>query len=237
MVLNVDVAPTLLDLAGVTPPASFHGDPSCFPERAGGGPALLALAEFFPEKVNPRVPAWQAVRTDRWKYIHYPRLDGMDELYDLASDPGEVGRPSRRPGRAAFVRGLQGELKSLLESTRAEPSCSPGSRWSRRCTGATCSTGTRALMAVTVRTGPPRGSAGQSRQDLLDHVPMAWVEATAAGEANQAARSQPPRESRSRWPSKNSTRRTGARPHHPASQSRRGHRGSALALPPFVLRR
>ena len=30
---------------------------------------------------------YQAVRTERYKYIHYTELSGMDELYDLRSDP------------------------------------------------------------------------------------------------------------------------------------------------------
>jgi arylsulfatase A-like enzyme len=47
------------------------------------------LAEYFLEKVAPRAPAWQAVRTARWKYIHYTELEGMDELYDLEKDPCE----------------------------------------------------------------------------------------------------------------------------------------------------
>ena len=37
------------------------------------------------------VPAWQAVRTDRWKYIHYyQESDSLDELYDLQADPKEI---------------------------------------------------------------------------------------------------------------------------------------------------
>ncbi len=32
---------------------------------------------------------FKAVRTDRWKYIHHVDLMGMDELYDLKSDPYE----------------------------------------------------------------------------------------------------------------------------------------------------
>ena len=119
MVLNVDVAPTLLDLAGVTPPAKFHGR-SFLPllKEPAGDWRPVGPCPVFPEKVNLLVPAWQAVRTDRWKYIHYPRLDGMDELYDLASDPGEVVNRVADPAAQPSRRGLQGELKSLLESTR-----------------------------------------------------------------------------------------------------------------------
>ena len=108
MVLNVDVAPSILALARVTPPAKFHGR-SFLPllQDPVVGWRTAALAEFFPEKVNPRVPAWQAVRTDRWKYIHYPRLDGMDELYDLASDPVEMNNRLADPAAQPSLRGLE----------------------------------------------------------------------------------------------------------------------------------
>jgi N-acetylglucosamine-6-sulfatase len=119
MVLNVDVAPTLLSLARVNPPAKFHGR-SFLPllSNSVDGWRTASLAEFFPEKVNPRVPAWQAVRSDRWKYIHYPRLEGMDELYDLSSDPGEIDNRVADPAAQGSLRELQRALKSLLESTR-----------------------------------------------------------------------------------------------------------------------
>jgi len=32
---------------------------------------------------------YQAVRNGRWQYIRYTELPGMDELYDLRSDPCE----------------------------------------------------------------------------------------------------------------------------------------------------
>jgi arylsulfatase A-like enzyme len=33
---------------------------------------------------------YQAVRTERWKYIHYLELTGADELYDLQADAFEL---------------------------------------------------------------------------------------------------------------------------------------------------
>jgi len=48
------------------------------------------LSEYFMEPQYQRVPSWQAVRNERWKYVHFTELAGMDELYDLKSDPGEM---------------------------------------------------------------------------------------------------------------------------------------------------
>ena len=50
------------------------------------------LIEYFSDTVFPRIRkmGYQAVRTKRWKYIHYRDLKGADEIYDLASDPYEM---------------------------------------------------------------------------------------------------------------------------------------------------
>jgi N-acetylglucosamine-6-sulfatase len=55
---------------------------------------------------------YQALRTERWKYIHYTELEGMDELYDLARDPYEMHNVIA--SEKARLPGLRAELKSLL---------------------------------------------------------------------------------------------------------------------------
>lgn len=72
--------------------------------------------EYFQEKTAPRVPTWQAVRTDRWKYIRYIELEGMDEMYDLQSDPYEL--KNLIDEESAQTR--HKELKSELEKLRRE---------------------------------------------------------------------------------------------------------------------
>ena len=118
LVLNVDLAPTLLDLAGVEPRATFQGRsfvPIVRDPKADWRDAILL--EHFVEKVG-NVPKWQAVRTDRWKLIHYPDLDGMDELYDLRDDPGEVTNRIADPEAAGSLRSLRAELQARLRATR-----------------------------------------------------------------------------------------------------------------------
>ena len=50
---------------------------------------LHSLSEIFPLGADghyvlaSHVLDWQAVRSDRWKYIHYPKMPEYDELYDL----------------------------------------------------------------------------------------------------------------------------------------------------------
>ena len=59
---------------------------------------------------------YKAVRTDRWKYIHYAELQGMDELYDLASDPYEMHNLIGEASARTTLDSLQKELERLLRS-------------------------------------------------------------------------------------------------------------------------
>jgi arylsulfatase A-like enzyme len=121
LVLNIDIAPTLYELAGVTPPIKMHGKSLV--------PVLLNpeaehrtdfLAEYFFEKVAPRHAEWQAVRSDRWKYIHYVDLEGMDELYDLKDDPYELNNLISFPDHATTVRTMKERLTQLLSASDAD---------------------------------------------------------------------------------------------------------------------
>jgi N-acetylglucosamine-6-sulfatase len=60
---------------------------------------------------------YKAVRTDRWKYIHYTELAGMDELYDLKADPYEM-KNLVADAQAPLTR-MQTELHRLLKETAA----------------------------------------------------------------------------------------------------------------------
>ena len=89
--MNIDVAPALLELAGVESVIPMHGKsfvPLFKDPKAPWREAFLA--EYFLEKVARRTPTWQAVRTRDWKYIRYSEYEGMDELYNLKADPKEL---------------------------------------------------------------------------------------------------------------------------------------------------
>ena len=119
MALNIDVAPTLLEIAGAEPLERVHGR-SLVPLLSSSAEDWRTsfLAEHFLEKVVPRAPAWQAVRTDRWKYIHYPELQGMDELYDLVEDPFEMENLIGRPAAQPALSKMKAELLQLLHESR-----------------------------------------------------------------------------------------------------------------------
>jgi arylsulfatase A-like enzyme len=118
--LDVDIAPTLLELAGAPVRKGIHGR-SLVPLLRGSdsGWRRSALAEYFTEPNYPRIPSWQAVRTGRWKYIRYTELDGMDELYDLQADPYEMKNRIADPAAGETLRELKKELERLLKETGA----------------------------------------------------------------------------------------------------------------------
>jgi len=77
------------------------------------------LIEYYSDTVFPRIltMGYEAVRTERYKYIRYTELPGMDELYDLDTDPFEMDNLRGSPKGRALLPPLQAELARLqLES-------------------------------------------------------------------------------------------------------------------------
>lgn len=112
--LNIDIAPTLLELAGIKVPATVQGR-SLVPLVRGAttGWRDSFLVEYYSDKVFPRVlnMGYKAIRTTRWKYIHYFELQDMDELYDLEADAYEMNNLINEP---AALEPLN-EMKRLLQ--------------------------------------------------------------------------------------------------------------------------
>ncbi|GMV83724.1 MAG: sulfatase [Planctomycetota bacterium] len=81
----IDLFPTFCAAAGTDLPESCDGI-NLMPALQG---ERLARNEIFSESVRLKAPgdAGCMLRRDTWKYCYY--LDGAEELYDLASDPGE----------------------------------------------------------------------------------------------------------------------------------------------------
>ena len=113
LALNLDLAPTLLELSGVAVPNTVQGR-SLVPLLAGQRTAWRNsfLIEYYTDTVFPRVlqMGYKAVRTERWKYIHYLELNGVDELYDLKSDPYEMKNLIAEPRAAKSLAAMKREL-------------------------------------------------------------------------------------------------------------------------------
>ena len=122
MALSIDIAPTLLELAGLRPDPVVQGRSLVPVLGSSGGPWRSSfLVEYFTDTVFPRIRnmGYAAVRTERHKYIRYSELSGMDELYDLGADPLEQTNIIDRPDSRPVLQQLRAELQRLLDDTNA----------------------------------------------------------------------------------------------------------------------
>ena len=114
LVLNIDIAPTVLELAGVPIPDWMHGR-SWVPLLEGpNAPWRDAfLYEYYEYPAVHCVRKNRGVRTDRWKLIHFWEQPEEFELYDLASDPDEMDNLAGRPDQADRIKSLRARLADL----------------------------------------------------------------------------------------------------------------------------
>jgi N-acetylglucosamine-6-sulfatase len=116
MVLTIDLAPTLMELAGLAPLSGMEGR-SLVPIFTGapGRWRESFLVEYYSDTVFPRIlkMGYSAVRTTKAKYIEYRDLTGMNELYDLEADPYEEHNLIASPAAGSLLKTMQGELQRL----------------------------------------------------------------------------------------------------------------------------
>jgi N-acetylglucosamine-6-sulfatase len=117
MVLALDIAPTLIELAGGRPGRHIQGR-SFLPvlRRSYVKWRKSFLIEYYNESAWPWIVgmSYKAVRTERAKLIHWVHKDGVDELYDLKRDPYEICNVIRRPAYGRVRSRLYRELKKLV---------------------------------------------------------------------------------------------------------------------------
>ena len=84
--------------------------------RAGWRKSIFV--EYWAENAYPWLVAmsYKAVRTDRYKYIHWinrARNGELDELYDLEKDPYELVNLAHKPSAKAVKARMHRELRKL----------------------------------------------------------------------------------------------------------------------------
>lgn len=118
MVLNIDLAPTIVDLAGVAVPREMQGRSwkPLFTGRTSGWRQSF-LAEYFWEANFPTTPTLVALRTPSAKLIKYPGHDEWTELFDLANDPYETKNLVRDPAQRDLLARMNAEFDRQVKAT------------------------------------------------------------------------------------------------------------------------
>jgi N-acetylglucosamine-6-sulfatase len=118
LVQNIDVAPTVLEAAGVRAPDYMDGR-SFLPLLEGEEVEWrdAVFYEYYWEAAFPQTPTTYGVRTDRYKFIHYHGIWDTDELYDLQADPDEMHNLIDVPEHQDRIKQMREQLYSWLERT------------------------------------------------------------------------------------------------------------------------
>ncbi|MFU8892422.1 MAG: sulfatase-like hydrolase/transferase [Luteolibacter sp.] len=122
MVLNIDLAPAYLDIAGL-PQADTMNGRSWKPLAAGEKPGdwrTSFLAYYFKELGD--TPTCFGVRTSGAKFVYYPGKPEWTEAFDLTKDPHETDNLA---GDKAFAAPLRAELTRLAFEYGLEKAAPP----------------------------------------------------------------------------------------------------------------
>lgn len=116
LVLNIDVAPTFLDLAGLPVPDAMQGR-SLVPLVEGRATDWRQsfLAEYFLDPEYPNTPAWVGVRTRAAKLVKYPGHEDWTELFDLSTDPYEINNLAKDAAHRPLLERMERELDTQMK--------------------------------------------------------------------------------------------------------------------------
>lgn len=141
LVSSVDMAPTIVSLAGLQPPASMQGrdlsavlaqtqDMSTWRETVFMenlflqkliGPSKKAGGDLASSKLVQRNESYRThgIRSGKWKYfVYYEHDPVIEELYDLSTDPLEQNNLASAPEQAETLRKFRARTKEMHEAAR-----------------------------------------------------------------------------------------------------------------------
>ena len=120
MVMNIDLAPTFLELAGMKSKPSQMQGISMVPLLKGENPSWRnkIFYEYYWEAAFPQTPTIFCVRGDRYKYIFNYGIWDINELYDLKEDPNEMNNLVRNKEMSSIGLELRKQLFEWMEETK-----------------------------------------------------------------------------------------------------------------------
>lgn len=113
--MNVDLAPTLLSLAGIDVPNDMQGR-SLVPFLTGQPPGDWRDHVYYRyyDSKGYNIPQHQSVRTDSHKLIYFPK-DERYELFDLKADPVEMNNLAENPEQRETLQKMRKKLRQARE--------------------------------------------------------------------------------------------------------------------------
>jgi len=119
LVQNIDIAPTVFELAGFGKPEYMDGMsflPLLKGESADNWRDKI-FYEYYWEYAFPQTPTVHAVRTDRYKFIRYQGIWDTNELYDLENDPWEMNNLIQSEEHQEMIHSMLDDMWTWLEET------------------------------------------------------------------------------------------------------------------------
>jgi len=118
VIQNIDIAPTILELAGLKMPSNMDGMPF---SRMLLGEEIpwrdKLFYEYFWERPFPQTPTVFAVRSDQYKFIRYQGIWDINEFFDLQNDPLESNNLIRNEEYQDIIADMNQELFDWLKKT------------------------------------------------------------------------------------------------------------------------
>jgi N-acetylglucosamine-6-sulfatase len=116
LVANIDIAPTILEAAGVGDPETMDGRSFLTLARGGtpdSGWRQEIDYEYYWEYNFPHSPTTFALRGTRYKYIQYHGVWDLEQLFDLEADPRELTNMIHDPAHAERVVAMRRRLYEI----------------------------------------------------------------------------------------------------------------------------
>ncbi|WP_439130893.1 sulfatase family protein [Polaribacter sp.] len=122
--LNIDLAPTILDLAGVSTPEYMQGDSmvKLFDNNPDENWREAFMFEYYVDDAYPYAgPNMLAIKSEDYKLVDAFLDSDIDELYNLKNDPGEMNNLINNPEYDEVEQRMRKKLEDLKTKYNYNP--------------------------------------------------------------------------------------------------------------------